>query len=152
MWADPVVVRFIGGRPLTREEVWHRLLRHVGHWTLLGFGFWTIRETGSSAFVGEIGLANFERDIVPPLGPHPECGWVLAPWAHGRGYGREALAAVLAWADRHVDAARTRCIIEPDNRPSIRLAHRVGYAQFGHGAYKGKQYLLMERARSPGPV
>ena len=30
MWSDPEVVRFIGGRPATREEVWHRLLNtHV---------------------------------------------------------------------------------------------------------------------------
>lgn len=152
VWADPVVVRYIGGRPLTREEVWHRLLRHVGHWALLGYGFWTIRETEGDAFVGEIGFANFQRDIVPALGPDPECGWVLAPWAHGRGYATEALAAVLAWADEHFGAARTLCIIDPENRPSIRLAQRFNYAQFGRGAYKEKQFLLLERARSPGPV
>jgi len=27
MWADPVVTRYIGGRPFTAEEVWTRLLR-----------------------------------------------------------------------------------------------------------------------------
>ena len=38
MWSDPEVVRFIGGRPFTREEAWARLLRYVGHWTMLGYG------------------------------------------------------------------------------------------------------------------
>jgi RimJ/RimL family protein N-acetyltransferase len=31
MWADPTVTRFIGGRPHTKEEVWSRLLRYIGH-------------------------------------------------------------------------------------------------------------------------
>ncbi len=150
MWADPAVVRFIGGRSLSREEAWHRLLRHVGHWTLLGFGFWTIRETETELFVGEIGFANFERDDVPNLGDAPECGWVLASWAQGRGYASEALAAVLAWGDQQFGGPRTVCIIDPENRPSIRLAQRFDYAQFGHGDYKGKEYLLLERTRPPG--
>ena len=29
MWADPVVTRFIGGKPRTREESWMRFLRHA---------------------------------------------------------------------------------------------------------------------------
>ncbi len=36
MWADPEVTRYIGGKPLTEEESWARLLRYVGHWSLLG--------------------------------------------------------------------------------------------------------------------
>ena len=38
MWGDPQVTRHIGGRPSTKEEVWSRLVRYVGHWALLGFG------------------------------------------------------------------------------------------------------------------
>lgn len=40
MWAEPEVVRHIGGRPFTREESWSRLLRYIGHWSALGFGYW----------------------------------------------------------------------------------------------------------------
>ena len=43
LWADPEVVRFIGGHPLSREESWARFLRYLGHWTALGFGYWTVR-------------------------------------------------------------------------------------------------------------
>ncbi|CAB3703825.1 hypothetical protein LMG27174_03823 [Paraburkholderia rhynchosiae] len=31
MWSDPEVIRYIGGKPFTREEVWARLLRYAGH-------------------------------------------------------------------------------------------------------------------------
>ena len=47
MWADPVVTRFIGGKPRTREESWIRFLRHPGMWSMLGFGFWAIEEKAS---------------------------------------------------------------------------------------------------------
>ena len=30
MWADPVVYRYVGGKPHTEEESWTRLLRYVG--------------------------------------------------------------------------------------------------------------------------
>jgi RimJ/RimL family protein N-acetyltransferase len=36
MWADPEVSAGTGQSPLPREQVWHRLLRHVGHWSVLG--------------------------------------------------------------------------------------------------------------------
>ena len=86
LWRDPEVVRFIGGKPLSREEVWLRLLRHVGHWTVSGFGFWLARERTTGRAVGELGLADFQRDLDVPFSLGAEAGWVLAPWAHGHGF------------------------------------------------------------------
>src|SRR5437762_7040767 len=90
LWSDPEVTRFIGGRPLTEEETWQRLLRYVGHWSLLGFGYWAVRERGSGRFVGEVGFANGKRTLEPSFGDAPEIGWVLATSAQGRGYATEA--------------------------------------------------------------
>ncbi len=98
-WQDPVVVKYFGGVPSTPEECWARLLRYAGLWRLLGFGYWRIRERATGRFVGEVGLAEFRRDIVPNVMGWPEAGWVLAPWAHGRGFAREAAEAIFAWAD-----------------------------------------------------
>ncbi len=99
MWADPTVTRHIGGKPLTEEESWARLLRHVGHWALLGFGYWVAEEKATGNFVGEIGFADYKRDLEPSLKGVPEIGWVLASPAHGRGY-TEALRAVVALGRR----------------------------------------------------
>jgi len=63
MWADPIVTRHIGGRPFTEEETWARFLRYVGHWSVLGFGYWAIEEKDTATFVGELGFADFKRDI-----------------------------------------------------------------------------------------
>ena len=99
MWADPVVVRHIAGRPSTPEESWSRLLRYAGLWPLLGFGYWAVEERATGRFVGDVGLADFHRDMTPPLGDAPEAGWALAPWSHRKGYATEAMRAVLAWSD-----------------------------------------------------
>ncbi len=146
MWSDPDVVRFMGARPATSEEVWARLLRYVGHWTLLGYGFWLISETASGAFVGEAGLADFRRAISPPLGADPEAGWALAAWAQGRGYAAEAVGAVLNWADHTLGAARTVCIIDPQNAPSLTLAGKLGFRVYDKGLYRGDETLMLERS------
>jgi RimJ/RimL family protein N-acetyltransferase len=61
----------------------------------MGFGFWVVREKSTGRFVGEVGLANFRRDIEPSLGESKEAGWVLSPWAHGKGFATEAVRAAL---------------------------------------------------------
>jgi RimJ/RimL family protein N-acetyltransferase len=150
LWSDPEVVRFIGGKTATAEEVWARLLRYRGHWALLGYGFWTIHETATGLFVGEAGLADFRRAMTPTLGPYPEAGWVLSPRVHGRGYANEAMSAILAWADRVLRAPRTTCIIDPSNAPSLKLAAKLGYQPFGRGVYRGDEVIMLERERPGG--
>ena len=146
MWADPAVTRFTGGRPFTPEESWARLLRFHGHWEWFGHGFWAIEDRASGDFVGHLGFADFRRAVEPPV-TLPEAGWSLAGAFHGRGYASEALTAALAWADANLDAAGTACIIDPDNKPSIRVAAKCGFRQVARASYKGSPTLLFERAR-----
>jgi RimJ/RimL family protein N-acetyltransferase len=148
LWANPLVVRFIGGHPSTEEEVWSRLLRYVGHWATMGYGYWAIRERTTGRFVGEIGFANFRREIDPPFEDAPEIGWALQPWAQGQGFAFEAIQAVLAWgAEQFGPAARTVCMINPENLPSIRVARKAGYREFSRTLYKGAPIILFERTQ-----
>jgi RimJ/RimL family protein N-acetyltransferase len=150
LWTDPDVVRFIGGRPFTSEETWARLLRYVGHWSVMDYGFWVIRERAGGRFVGEIGFANFRRELEPSFGEAPEVGWALRPWAHGRGMASEALRAVLEWGEaRFGSDARTVCMIDPMNTPSVRLAERHGYRPFARGRHRGSETVLFERGPTP---
>ena len=145
LWGDTAVVRYIGGRPLSDEDVWARVLRYAGLWALVGFGYWVVRDRATSRFVGEVGLADFRRDVVPPLGDAPEVGWVLAPWAHGRGLATEAVRAALAWSDAALRAPRTVCLIAPENAASIRVAAKCGYQEAGPATYKGAPTVVFER-------
>ena len=97
LWADSHVTRFIGGRPLSEEEVWARLLRYARHWSWMGFGYWVIEEKLTGAFVGEMGFADWKRDIEPSLQGVPELGWVLAADFHGKGFATEVVRAALSY-------------------------------------------------------
>jgi RimJ/RimL family protein N-acetyltransferase len=145
MWSDPEVTRHIGGRPSTREEVWARLLRYVGHWALLGYGYWVVRARGSGRFVGEVGFADFRRDLDPPLDGTPEIGWALARWAHGQGYATEAVGAAVAWHAARFGPTRTVCLIAPANAASIRVAEKCGYRELRRTTYKDAPTIVFAR-------
>jgi RimJ/RimL family protein N-acetyltransferase len=149
-WREPAVVEHFGGVPSTPEEVWARLLRYGGLWPLLGFGYWRVRESDSGRFVGEVGLAEFRRDLTPSLIGAPEAGWVVASWAHGKGYAREATEAMMTWVDSALGAPRTVCLIHPANAPSLRLAGRLGFTRFAETLYKGRDAVLLERRSRAG--
>ena len=122
IWSDPEVVRHIGGKPSTGEEAWRRLLTYAGLWSLLGFGYWAIEARASGQYIGDIGYAEFRRDMVPSLRGMLECGWALARAAQGNGFASEALAAIETWRCAHFPEARSVCIIAPGNAASIRVA------------------------------
>jgi len=149
MWSEPVVVRHTVGKPLTEEESWRRLLTYVGHWVLMGFGFWVVEEKASGKFVGEVGFVDYKRDIQPSLKGVPEIGWVLGSNAHGKGYATEAVRAVVAWGDAKFSlttgGARTACIIQPENVASIRVAEKCGYHEFARTTYKAHPVLMFVR-------
>jgi len=145
MWADPVVTRYVGGKPLTREEVWARLLRYVGHWALLGFGYWAAEEKATGLFVGELGFGDFKRELQPPLDGVPELGWILAVHAHGRGYATEAARAALAWGEKNFGRLPTACLIHPENAASIRVAEKCGYRETQRTMYKEHEIILYTR-------
>lgn len=146
LWASPEVVRYIGGRPFTAEESWARLLRYAGAWALMGYGFWTFRDRTDGRYLGEGGLLNGRRSLGEDFDGSPEMGWALHPSAHGHGYAREALEAILNWADG-TGIARTVCLIEPDNAPSVKLAGKLGFEAFRETTYHGARVDLFARQR-----
>jgi RimJ/RimL family protein N-acetyltransferase len=145
IWSDPAVVRYIGGRAFTAEEVWGRLLRYAGLWSLLGYGYWAIEEKRSGQYIGDIGYADFKRDITPSLVGMPELGWVLASRTHGQGYASEALAAVTHWGDANLDGRQSVCIIAPENLASLRVAAKAGFRPWCEASYHGSPTLIFAR-------
>ena len=144
MWTDPRVYTMIGGQPRSREDVWIRLLRSIGQWTLFGYGSWIARDTATGRLIGELGLIEARRAIMPAIDATPEMGWTLTGDMQGQGYASEALAAVLAWADARIP--RTVCIIDPANAPSIKLAKRLGYCLQIEGIYRDAPILIFARS------
>lgn len=147
MWGDPAVTAHITPTPFSAEQTWSRLLRYAGHWLHLGYGYWVVETKADGRFIGEVGFADYRRDTRPSLVGRPEAGWAFRSDVHGHGYATEAVAAMLRWADRNLDAAATACIFDPNHAASIRVAEKVGYGNPHLGDYAGQETLFMERTR-----
>ncbi|WP_313436574.1 GNAT family N-acetyltransferase [Novosphingobium sp.] len=128
MFRDPRVTQHIGGSPLPRADAWVRFQRDVGHWTLEGFGQFTVLEKASGRYVGKLGHARFLRDLGPRAEAEIEMTWTLASGFHGQGYGFEAACAALDWFDA-LGPQRTACIVAEANLPSLRLAAKLGFRE-----------------------
>ncbi len=145
MWADAEVTRYIGGKPKAEEEAWTTFLRIVGHWQIMGYGYWMVEEKASGAPLGEVGFVDFRRDITPSLQGEPEIGWVFATASHGKGYATEAALEAVRWGDDFFDGARMSCIIDPPHIASIRVAEKCGFSETARTQYEGNEILILHR-------
>ncbi len=144
LWADPVVTRFIGGVPQTREQAWVRLLRHLGMWQAMGFGFWAVTDKATGRLLGEAGFHDLKRDVSPSIEGTLETGWGFIPGAHGKGIATETVSAVIAWGRQNHPEKRITCLIDPQNAASIRVAEKQGFREFARTTYHGGPTILFE--------
>jgi RimJ/RimL family protein N-acetyltransferase len=145
MWANSQVTRFIGGKPLNDEEAWAKFMRMAGQRQMLGFGFFAVEERASGRFIGETGFVEGRRAIEPSLIGVPEIGWGFVPEMHGKGYALEAARAARDWGVKHFGSVAMRCIIAPENAPSIRLAQKLGFTELLRTTYHDAPTVMFER-------
>lgn len=107
---------YMGG-PRDERWAWGKFAAHVGHWSLRGFGFWSVRHAGRP-----IGFCGIHRPS--PL-PEPLLGWILYDGHEGRGYATEAATAALRWWFVRGETALTASI-ERGNAASRAVARRLG--------------------------
>jgi len=150
MWADARVVAHISGVPSTPEQSWSRLLRYAGHWHHLGFGYWVVTAKADGSFLGEVGLADYNRDVEASFKGKPKAGWVFNTRSQGNGFASEATATMLEWADQNLNFTHTIAIFDPTHAASIKVATKVGYSNGVLGRFGAEQALFMERERLMG--
>ena len=135
--SDPTIMRYlIGGKPMTRFEAWRHMAFLVGHWELLGYGYFAVEEKSTGRFVGRIGYTN------PEGWPGFEVGWTLLPEFHGRGYATEGGRFLLSYAFNEMGRDHVISVIHPDNMPSIRVAERLGEKKEGQTEVDGTTMLI----------
>jgi RimJ/RimL family protein N-acetyltransferase len=117
---DPAVMTYYP-RPRTREEAAKWIGWNRGLYQTHGFGLWLLT-TPDGDFVGDCGLTPQVVDGVTEL----EVGYHVVPALQGRGYATEGAAASRDFARTVLGATRLVAIIHPDNRPSQRVAEKIG--------------------------
>ena len=147
IWAHPGTTRYFGDYGYDEELCWLRFQRIIGQWRMFGYGLWAVEEKQSGQYIGGLGFFQGKRAIDIPYRDLPEAGWVIAPDRHGQGLAAEGLAAAFAWADTHIAAPETWCMINPENEISRKVAARFGYRPALESHYKGKPVLTYLRPR-----
>ncbi len=134
--ADEEVMRYLGGKALTRAEAWRHLAFIVGHWQLRGYGHWAVEEKSSGELVGRLGFLN------PEGWPDFEVGWTLARGSWGKGYATEGARRALACAFEEMGREHVISLIHPENSASIRVAEKVGEKVEGEADVLGARVLV----------
>jgi RimJ/RimL family protein N-acetyltransferase len=117
---DPDVMTYYP-RPKTRQEAAQWIDWNRGLYRMRGYGLWVLN-TAEGDFVGDCGLTPQIVDGVTEL----EVGYHVMPALQRRGYATEAAAASRDFARTVLGATRLVAIIHPDNRPSQRVAEKIG--------------------------
>jgi RimJ/RimL family protein N-acetyltransferase len=147
---DPEVMRFIGGKPMSREDSWRRLCSGVGSWQLVGIGPWAVELKADGRMVGHCGFFEFQRDMQPSIRGEPEMGWIFDRSVHGQGIAFEACARALLWADEMLGAHSYPAIISLENAASMKLAERLGFERLKDATYRNEPIAFFRRkGRSP---
>ena len=137
MCADPDVMRYLGdGKPLDRPNAWRQMAMILGHWPLRGYGLFALEEKTTGALVGRAGI--FEPEGWPGF----EAGWMLRRESWGKGYATEAARRVLRWAFTDLGREHVISLIREANKPSIRVAERLGERLEGRAVIFGQDALV----------
>ncbi|HYR87367.1 MAG TPA: GNAT family N-acetyltransferase [Terriglobia bacterium] len=134
--ADPDVMRFVGGKPLSRTDAWRQMATILGHWTLRGYGIWAVEERASGTLLGRIGFLH------PEGWPGFELGWVLSRQSWGKGYATEGARRALDYAWNELRRDHVISLIHADNHPSRRVAERLGEKLEGETELMGVRALV----------
>ena len=142
LYSDPEVRRYFPEGTLTydetREELEWFLNGHPRHPEL---GLWATILKEGNRFIGRCGLlpwmieGRFEVEVA----------YLLDKAVWGQGLGTEAARAILEYGFTQLGLTRLICLIDRDNRASIRVAEKIGMRFEKEGVDEHGPYLLYAR-------
>lgn len=125
VFAEPAVWRYPFGRGLDRDETGRFLQRELRRWDALGFGTWAAELKTSGELVGYIGLGV--PDWLPEVMPAVDIGWRIHPDHWGHGLATEGGRRAVRHGFETVAVDRLLCLHDGRNRPSARVAAKLGF-------------------------
>lgn len=130
MQVDPEVARYIPWTMTSREQSKAWLDERIRHDRLAGEGdgiAWAVVRRSDDTLLGGVSLGWRSVEHA-----HAEVGFVFARQHHGRGYAREATAAVLTRSFEALDLHRISGRADARNEASCQLMGRLGMRREAH--------------------
>jgi len=137
MFSDPEHMRFY---PATfdPEETRTWVDRQLAGYQERGFALWIVEDRGTGGFVGTAGPALLLVDGADEV----EIGWHTRRDLWGQGIAVEAGAAARDWAFANLDVDHVISLVQPENRPSCRVAEKIGMYVDREVDYKGVRHFV----------
>jgi RimJ/RimL family protein N-acetyltransferase len=127
MNADPEVVRYVGGVPLTPAQSEEMSARLEAHWYAHGYGLWAMHLKESGAMVGFVGLSH--PLWWPEMIERVEVGWRLARDAWGFGFATEGARAAVRAGCEVLGLEELVSFVHPGNTRSLAVTARLGMVE-----------------------
>src|SRR5665213_2025982 len=125
--SDPEVMRYLLGRPETRDETAAMIQRIARHWAEYGYSWWSFVECGSEQLIGAGCIQNLRKDGADPDRTCPlEIGSRLRRDRWHQGLAGEAARAMADFAFRVVGTDRLYAVCDPRNTASESVMKRLG--------------------------
>lgn len=129
--ADPVVMRYITGRPDAPEDTQSMIDRVKARWAELGYSWWAFIRLEDGELIGSGCIQHLNRDPAGPL----ETGWRLRQDCWGRGFASEAARHMVGWAFDTLKPELVCAVCQPANTPSSTVMERLGMRYTGLGRW-----------------
>jgi RimJ/RimL family protein N-acetyltransferase len=139
--SDPEVFAVMLGGVRTHMQAADELAEDVAFWGAHGVGMWAVREAGSEAFLGYVGL--HER----PDGRGMALRFALIAAAQGRGYASEAAAAALRFAHERAGIERVIAVARASNFASRMVLGGIGMVECDVYMRDGYRVIVYESVR-----
>lgn len=125
LWTESAVRRYLfNDRPIALEEARSFLESSTASFANQGYGIWLFFEHHNDRIAGFTGLLHASQES-------PSLIFGTQPQLWGRGYAREAAAAVLDYAFNVLELKTIVADVDEPNRASIRVLEALGMTQTG---------------------
>jgi RimJ/RimL family protein N-acetyltransferase len=129
--SDPVVMRYITGRPDTPADTELMIDRVKVRWAEFGYSWWGFMHRDTGELIGTGCIQHLNRDPAEPL----ETGWRLRQDAWGQGYASEAARRMVGWAFRTLKPELVCAVCQPENTASSAVMEKLGMRFVGLGRW-----------------
>ncbi len=123
LYRDPEVRKFFPDGTLTYEQTKEELRWIIDvYYGKYGFGLWATIHKETGAFIGRCGLIPWTLEGRSEV----EVAYLLAKTYWGQGLATEAAQAILGYGFERLPVERLICVIDPENRASVKVATKIG--------------------------